>query len=165
MNIPYVSLMMLYLIPIGAMLALNTLKDIKEIIKRVKQGDYLSVIERSAAPILSLGIVSFFYLYWKVNMQDLVEYNFGDMSIKKVSNGWMLIEGARHDENSVMFSVYESEEKRYLENVNATLGDAESLTRLLQDAFEGYLQCKKYGGIKITFHEKGYEDEENNNEI
>jgi hypothetical protein len=95
----------------------------------------------------------------------LVEYNYGDMSIKKVQNGWMLIEGARHDENAVQFFVYESEEKRYLENVNATLGDAESLVRLLQDAFEGYLQCKKYGGIKITFHEKGYEDEENNNEI
>jgi len=63
MNIPYVSLMMLYLIPIGAMLALNTSKDIKEIIKRVKEGDYISVIERSASPILTLGIISFFYLY------------------------------------------------------------------------------------------------------
>ena len=63
MNIPYVSLMMLYLIPIGAMLTLNTSKDIREIVKRVKEGDYLAVIERSAAPILSLGIVSFFYLY------------------------------------------------------------------------------------------------------
>ena len=92
-------------------------------------------------------------------MQNLVEYNFGDLSIKKVQNGWMLIEGAKHDENAVEFSVYESDEKPFLENVNATLGDAESLTRLLQDAFEGYLQCKKYGGIKITFHEKGYEEE------
>lgn len=63
MNIPYTGLMMLYLIPISAMLALNATKDIKEIIKRVKEGDYLSVIERSAAPILSFGIISFFYLY------------------------------------------------------------------------------------------------------
>lgn len=63
MNIPYISLMMLYLIPIGAMLALNTTKDVKEIIKRVKEGDYFSLIEKSATSILSLGIVSFFYLY------------------------------------------------------------------------------------------------------
>ena len=63
MNIPYISLMMLYLLPIGAMLALNTSKDIKYIIKSIRQGDYLALIERSAAPILSLGIASFFYLY------------------------------------------------------------------------------------------------------
>ena len=63
MNIPYISLMMLYLIPISAMLALNSYSDIKTIFQRVKKGDYLSLIERSAAPILSLGIVSFFYLY------------------------------------------------------------------------------------------------------
>ena len=63
MNIPYISLMMLYLIPISAMLALNSYSDIKTIFQRVKEGDYLSLIERSAAPILSLGIVSFFYLY------------------------------------------------------------------------------------------------------
>ena len=96
-------------------------------------------------------------------MQNLVEYNFGDLSIKKVQNGWMLIEGATHDENAVQFFVYESDDKPYLENVNATLGDAESLVRLLEDAFEGYLQCKKFGGIKVTFHEKGYEEENNEN--
>lgn len=63
MNIPYISLMLLYLIPIGAMLILNTFKDVKYITKSVKQGDYLAIVERSAAPILSLGIASFFYLY------------------------------------------------------------------------------------------------------
>lgn len=63
MNIPYTGLMMLYLIPIGAMLIINTVQDIKSINKRVKQGDYVVIIEKCAAPILSLGIASSFYLY------------------------------------------------------------------------------------------------------
>lgn len=94
----------------------------------------------------------------------LIEYTFGDLSIKKVSNGWMLVEGSTREESSLMFSVYESDERPFI-NQTGTLGDAESLTRLLQDAFEGYLQSKHFGGISITFHEKGYGDEENNNEI
>lgn len=93
-------------------------------------------------------------------MKDLIEYKFGDMSIKKVSNGWMLIEGSSRNEDEIMFSVYESEEKPFLDHTNATVGDAESLVRLLEDAFESYLQCKNYGGISINFHEKGYEDDE-----
>ena len=94
-------------------------------------------------------------------MKDLIKYNFGDLSIKKVSNGWMLIEGSSDSEDDVMFSVYESEEKPFLDHTNATMGDAESLVRLLEDAFEAYLQCKNYGGISITLHEKGFgEDKE-----
>lgn len=161
MNIPYVSLMMLYLIPIGAMLVLNSIQDIKDMSKRIKKGDYFVIVENCAAPILSLGIAASFYLYWKVLMKDLIKYNFGDLSIKKVSNGWMLIEGSSDSEDDVMFSVYESEEKPFLDHTNATFGDAESLVRLLEDAFEAYLQCRNYGGISITFHEKGFgEDEE-----
>lgn len=93
-------------------------------------------------------------------MKDLIEYKFGDMSIKKVSNGWMLIEGSSRDEDEIMFSVYESEEKPFLDHTNATLGDAEALVRLLEDAFEAYLQCKDFGGISISLHEKGYEEDE-----
>ena len=160
MNIPYVSLMMLYLIPISAMLILNSIQDIKDMKKRVKKGDYFVILEKCAAPILSLGIASSFYFYWKAFMKDLIEYKFGDISIKKVSNGWMLIEGATNNEDEIMFSVYESEEKPFLDHTNATIGDAESLVRLLEDAFEAYLQCKHYGGISITFHEKGYDDKD-----
>ena len=93
-------------------------------------------------------------------MKDLIEYKLGDMSIKKVSNGWMLIEGSSRDEDEIMFSVYESEDKPFLDHTNATLGDAEALVRLLEDAFEAYLQCKDFGGISITLHEKGYEEDE-----
>ena len=56
--------------------------------------------------------------------------------------------------------LWSSEEKPFLDHTNATIGDAESLVRLLEDAFEAYLQCKNYGGISITFHEKGYKVDE-----
>ena len=70
--------MMLYLIPIGAMLILNSIQDIKDMIARIKKGDYFVIVENCAAPILSLGIAASFYLYWKVFMKDLIEYKFGD---------------------------------------------------------------------------------------
>ena len=94
--------------------------------------------------------------------KELVDYSCGDISIKKVSNGWMLIEGSSQNEDDIMFSVYESEEKPFLDQTNLTIGDAESLVRLLEDAFEEYLRCNKFGGISITFHKKGNEllDEE-----
>jgi len=89
--------------------------------------------------------------------KELIDYSCGDISIKKVSNGWMLIESCSRNEDDIMFSVYESEEKPFLDHTNATVGDAESLVRLLQDAFEEYLQTKNFGGISISLHEKGYE--------
>ena len=90
--------------------------------------------------------------------KELIDYNHGDISIKKVSNGWIVLEGSQHHEDTIMFSAYESEESQYLDNMsNATLGDAKSLQRLLEDVFEGYLRCKKWGGITIQFHERGYE--------
>lgn len=63
MNIPYISLMLLYLIPISTVLIINSSRDIKDISKRIKEGDYLVIIEKCAAPILSLGIITSFYLY------------------------------------------------------------------------------------------------------
>lgn len=63
MNIPFVGIMMLYLLPIGGMLAINSFKDIKSIIKGISNGDYMVLIERCAAPILTASIISSFYLY------------------------------------------------------------------------------------------------------
>ncbi len=54
---------MLYLIPIGAMLILNSIQDVKDMCRRVKKGDYFVIVEKCAAPILSLGIAASFYLY------------------------------------------------------------------------------------------------------
>jgi len=55
--------MMLYLIPISAMLILNSIQDVKDMSKRIKTGDYFVILEKCAAPILSLGIAASFYLY------------------------------------------------------------------------------------------------------
>lgn len=63
MNIPYISLMVLYLIPISAMLIINSIQDMKSMKKRLQEGDYSVLIEKCAAPILSLGIATSFYLY------------------------------------------------------------------------------------------------------
>jgi len=63
MNIPFVGIMMLYLLPIGGMLAINSFKDIKSIIKGVSNGDYMVLIEKCAAPILTASILGSFYLY------------------------------------------------------------------------------------------------------
>ena len=63
MNIPFIGIMMLYLLPICAMLAINSFKDIKSIIKGISNGDYMVLIERCAAPILTASIISSFYLY------------------------------------------------------------------------------------------------------
>ena len=64
MKIHYTAFMMLYLIPLIAMLSINSYKDIKDIFNRVAKGDYLVIIERCAAPILTLGTALMFYLYW-----------------------------------------------------------------------------------------------------
>tara|TARA_B100001094_G_C18012081_1_gene710620 strand:- start:177 stop:344 length:168 start_codon:yes stop_codon:yes gene_type:complete len=55
--------MMLYLIPISAMLILSSVQDIKDMSERIKKGDYFVIVEKCAAPILSLGIASSFYFY------------------------------------------------------------------------------------------------------
>jgi hypothetical protein len=95
-----------------------------------------------------------------IKEKDLIDYEHGDISIKKVSNGWLLLEGSTHEEDKIMFSAYEADDGVFLDNVNGTVEDARALKRLLEDAFEGYLQTKHYGGISITFHKNGYSHEE-----
>lgn len=90
-------------------------------------------------------------------MKDFIEYKYGDISIKKTSNGWLLIEGSENDENELMLSSYESEMGPYVGR-NHTIGDVQSLVRLLQDAFEGYFRTKYNGGMTIEIHEKGSAD-------
>jgi len=62
MNIHYTALMMLYLIPISAMVGINSYRDIKAIIKGVSEGDYLVIIEKCASPILSLSMLLLFFI-------------------------------------------------------------------------------------------------------
>lgn len=93
-------------------------------------------------------------------MKNLIDYSQGDISIKKVSNGWILFEGSSEDDYPII-SAYESDDNQNI-NGYGTLSDAESLVRLLEDAFEGYMRSKNYGGIEIIFHYKGFDEEENN---
>jgi len=95
-------------------------------------------------------------------MKDFMEYKYGDISIKKTSNGWLLIEGSENEDDELMLSSYESELGAYVGN-NHTIGDVNSLVRLLQDAFEGYFRSKHNGGMTIEVHEKGWADDGDEN--
>ena len=92
-------------------------------------------------------------------MKNIIDYDLGDISIKKVSNGWILLEGSPLEEGKVIFSAYESKEVYKLDKSDST-EDAESLKRLLEDVFSGYLRSKHCGGLEIKFHESGYEIED-----
>ena len=81
------------------------------------------------------------------------EYDLGDILIKRVANGWMVVQGSSKQENAVEIFVYEDEE-----NPNYI---AESLYKLLSDQFDCYLQSKRTPGIKISFSHKTKEEEEN----
>lgn len=80
------------------------------------------------------------------------EYQFGDILIKRVRNGWVAVTGSEHDENQTSVFVYEDTASQH--------GMRESLALLLQTHFEGYCQSKRQAGLKISFSEKTREQEE-----
>ena len=80
------------------------------------------------------------------------EYEYGDILIKRVANGWLVVQGSEHDEDRVQVFVYEDKE-----NPNYI---AESLYNLLADQFECYMQSKRSAGIKMSFSHQTIEEEE-----
>ena len=80
------------------------------------------------------------------------EYQFGDILIKRVRNGWVAVTGSEHDESQTSVFVYEDTDSQH--------GMRESLAHLLQTHFEGYCQSKRHAGLKISFSEKTREQEE-----
>ena len=80
------------------------------------------------------------------------EYQEGDLLIKRVSNGWIVVTGSHHDEESTIISVHEDTESEH--------GMKESLYHMLVDVFEVYMQSKRTSGLKISFTEKTREQEE-----
>lgn len=89
----------------------------------------------------------------------LVDYPAGDISIKKVENGWILIEAHHSKEDELMYTVFESD----LDSREDTqVDDAHSLMRLIGEAFDMYCQSKRSGGIVLSFETKGWEDFEDN---
>lgn len=75
----------------------------------------------------------------------------GDTVIRRVRNGWILLE-ATHDRGLQEVGVFEEPES-YQDNVS----EAEALSNLLWEAFESYFQSKWRGGMVIQVAEKGRE--------
>ena len=84
-----------------------------------------------------------------------VDYPAGDISIKKVENGWILIEAHHSNEDELMYTVFESDLDS---REDIQVDDAHSLMRLIGDAFEMYCQSKRRGGMVLGFETKGWED-------
>ena len=84
------------------------------------------------------------------------EYEHGDILIKRVANGWLVVEGSEAEEDRVQIFVYEDKE-----NPNWI---AESLYNLLMDQFSPYMQSKRSAGIKMSFSHKSLEEEEDENQ-
>ena len=80
------------------------------------------------------------------------EYEHGDILIRRVANGWLVVEGSEDEEDRVQIFVYEDKE-----NPNWI---AESLYNLLIDQFSPYMKSKRSAGIKMSFSHKSLEEEE-----
>tara|TARA_Y100001970_G_C13899650_1_gene682948 strand:- start:131 stop:424 length:294 start_codon:yes stop_codon:yes gene_type:complete len=80
------------------------------------------------------------------------EYEYGDVLIKRIANGWLVVQGSEHDEDRTQIFVYEDKENpTYI---------AESLYNLLCEQFECYMQSKRTPGIKMSFSHQSIEEEE-----
>lgn len=84
------------------------------------------------------------------------DYDYGDILIKRVANGWLVVSGSENEEGQVQIFVYEDKE-----NPNWI---SESLYNLLQDQFAPYIQSKRSAGIKMSFTHKTKEEEDEDNE-
>ena len=84
------------------------------------------------------------------------DYDYGDILIKRVANGWIVVSGSEHSEGQVSVFVYEDKE-----NPNWI---AESLYNLLLDQFAPYMQSKRSAGIKLSFSHNTKEEEDGDQE-
>ena len=55
------------------------------------------------------------------------EYKYGDLLIKRVSNGWVVVTGSHHDEEATIIAVHEDTESEH--------GMKESLYHMLMEVF------------------------------
>jgi len=88
---------------------------------------------------------------------SIVNYTAGDISIKKVENGWLLIESHHTHPERLMYTVYESD---FDSKTSANVDDAHSLMRLIGEAFESYCRADTVGGIILEFSQEGWESEQ-----
>lgn len=82
----------------------------------------------------------------------LPNYDMGDILIKRVQNGWLVVTGSDIEDGQTQIFVYEDPSEP-----NWT---AKSLCNLLADQFNGYMQSKHSAGIKIEFSEMSKSEED-----
>jgi len=82
----------------------------------------------------------------------LPDYKSGDVLIKRVKNGWLVVTASETEENQTQIFVYE--DGKYSGWMS------ESLFNLLSEQFDGYLQSKHASGIKMEFSRYTREEEE-----
>lgn len=88
-------------------------------------------------------------------IQSQIDFDYGDIAIKRVINGWVVFTGSTHDEDRIDTYVYEEDD-------NDPLASEKALLRLICEHFDGYTQSKMKGGLQITVEPQGYayEDED-----
>jgi hypothetical protein len=79
-------------------------------------------------------------------------YKSGDILIRRVKNGWVLVTSSDVEDTETEIFVYEDGE--------SAGWMAESLFKLLSEQFECYLQSKHSPGIKMEFSRLTREEEE-----
>ena len=86
----------------------------------------------------------------KPNLEDT------DILIRQVSNGWIVFSGSAYEAEHFVVTVYEEGETEW--------GEHEALIGLFREHFDAHTQSKKRGGIKLEVREKGYEEDEEDDE-
>lgn len=81
----------------------------------------------------------------------MIERQYGDITIRRAANGWMVITDSEHQEGETQVFVYEDKDD---------LEFSESLYNLLIDQFECYMHSKRSAGIKMSFSHKSIEEED-----
>ena len=71
----------------------------------------------------------------------------GDIIIRRASNGWLVLSSSDVETDHFITTVYEDPEYQFGEDE-----EHRSLINLFKDQFDGYIQSKKHGGIKIEWH-------------
>ena len=85
------------------------------------------------------------------------EFEYGDILIKRVSNGWVAVVGNENsnlEEQSKNVSCFVYEDSTHNE------GNRESLANMLSDQFGCYMQSKRQCGVNISFNPMSKEQED-----
>jgi|SaaInlV_130m_DNA_2_1039683.scaffolds.fasta_scaffold44630_1 hypothetical protein len=80
----------------------------------------------------------------------LCEYKYGDILLKRVCNGWIVVTGSEYNEEDTISYVYEDTESGEMK---------ESFYNLICDQFGHLFQSKREDGLKVSFSHLSKEEE------